>query len=275
MCSHCMENSLPTEPHMEWSTLRDAVKFMNFNKVSVVVITGGEPTCDPEFEDKVRYLHEKMPGTAFTIQSNGSFIFDEAKTVVVARVLDLPRVLMMQVSTNRLYYPNYEKLMERKSDLKLLSSKIQFASNWQGTVGHIHRLGRAVNLKDFVFDGNPSCSPIFSRANQLDRILSQMNKNMDDASLFHFIKLLEMSNYLCKPLINNTGTIHIGECPTCVKIGDVTGFSKLSEDGKAAMSHGVLMSMVNGRMCDKCGQVKNLKGKVPDKVLETKSFKDI
>lgn len=272
-CSHCMENSLPTEPHMEWSTLRDAVKFMNFNMVGAVVISGGEPTCDPEFEDKIKYVHNKMPNSVFTIQSNGSFIFDESKTEKVRRLMELDRILMLQVSTHKKYYPNYDKTMGMKSAIESISYKVKFVADWQGSLTNIQRLGRAVNLKDEDFKGNPGCAPIFSRSNQLDMLIQGTGLTMDQVTLAQFIKLLEMNNYLCKPLLNITGYLHVGECPQCVKVGDINGFGKLSDEGKNKLSHDVLMSMVNGHMCNKCGQVMNLKGKVPDIVLKTKSFK--
>lgn len=275
-CSHCMENSLPTEPHMSWDTLNDAIAFMNFNKVSVVAVSGGEPTCDPEWDAKFIHMYNQMPDTIFTIQSNGSWIFDINKTKIISNMLNnLDRLKCIQISSNKKYYPNYEAIMAKKSEFESLSSKILFVTDWQGTITGLQRLGRAADLTNESFDRAPGCSPVFSRAHQLDKLVAQAGLKLDDINLDQFLKMLEMSSYVCKPLINNTGTVHASESPYCVKIGDVSEMRNMTQNELRMKSKDMLMALHNKPMCDRCGQVKNLKGRVPDKVLETKLFKNI
>ena len=157
--------------------------------------------------------------------------------------------------------------MAKKNEFESLSSKVLFVADWQGKLTSIQRLGRAVNLKDEEFKGNPSCSPILSRANQAEKIFNKVPK------LREFLEYLTMSNYVCKPMINEYGIMYVGECQFCSKIGDVNGFKSLSIDKKEKVNDKIMSTLMNLRMCDKCGEVKNLKGKVPEHVLVNKFFK--
>lgn len=266
-CSHCMECSNPDGEHMSWSVLQDTVSFLNSNKAQVVSLSGGELTTDPEFYEKVTYVSNKCSCLAITIQSNGSFIFDTEKTKRVREILKIDKVRVIQISTHKKYYPNYDAIMSKKDELESLSSKVLFVSDWQGKLTSIQRLGRAVNLKDEEFKGNPSCSPIISRANQAEKIFNKVPK------LSEFLEYLTMSNYVCKPMINEYGIMYVGECQFCSKIGDVNGFKSLSIDQKEKVNDKIMSTLMNLHMCDKCGEVKNLSGKVPNSVLTTKCFK--
>lgn len=266
-CSHCMECSNPDGEHMTWSVLQDVISFLNSNKVQIIALSGGELTTDPEFYEKITYISNKCSCLAMTIQSNGSFIFDTEKTEKVKEILKIDKVKAIQISTHKKYYPNYESIISKKDEFESLSDKVLFVSDWQGKLTNIQRLGRAVNLKDEDFTGNPSCSPIISRANQAKKIFNRVPK------LYEFLQYLTMSNYICKPMINEYGVMYVGECQFCSKIGDINGFKSLTTYQKDKINSNIMSTLMNLRMCDKCGEVKNLKGKVPDYVLENKCFK--
>lgn len=253
---------------MSWSVLEDVVSFVNNNKVSVLVLSGGELTTDPEFYEKVLYISKKCPESAMSLQSNGSFIFDSTKTKKMSELLSLNNILFTQISTHKKYYPNYEKIMNMKSEFEKLGSKVMFVSDWQGNMTNIHRLGRAVNLTDEEFKGSPGCSPILCRSNQVEKLF-----NGSIPTLSEFIKFLSLSGYLCKPMINEYGKLFVGECQFCVKAGDINGFKSLSTLDKNNMNKNIMMNLVNAKMCNKCNELGNLKGKVPDYVLETGSFR--
>lgn len=262
-----MEDSCPSGEHMSWDTLRDSVSFINHSKVNILVVSGGEITTDPEFDSKISYIAKKT-NCLMTIQSNGSFISDSSKVEKVKYLLDTyDCIKMMQVSTHKKYYPNYEYTMSKKSELESISPKLKFVEDWQGKLTNIHRLGRARNLIDEDFKGMPSCSTILSRSHQIDKIWPGRDHILSD-----FINFMEFSGHVCKPLINEDGNIYAGECQFCVKLGNINKFKSKSDIEKALQSKSIMDKLKKVPMCDKCGEVKNLKGKVPDKVIETGLF---
>lgn len=268
MCSHCMEDSCPSGDHMSWNVLRDLLSFIDFNKVNILVISGGELTTDPEFYEKVAYISKKANKCLMSLQSNGSFISDKDKVEKVKDLLtNYSNIMMMQVSTHEKYYPNYEYTMSKRSELESISPKLKFVEDWQGRLTNIHRLGRARNLTDEEFKGMPSCSTLLSRSHQLDKILGR------DFKLGEFINFLEFSNHVCKPLVNEYGHVYVGECQFCIKAGDINGFKTMSLNDKTELCKSIMNKFATVPMCNKCGEVKNLKGKVPDKVIETGLFK--
>lgn len=270
-CTHCMENSNPNGDNMTWEVLNSTIEFLKSTNVNVIIVSGGEVTEDPEFESKVTHILESFPDKIVTIQSNGAFIRDSNKVDSIKRLLRFDNLKYINISTNKKYYPNYEFTLSKKTNFLALGKKVNFDIDWQGNLTNLHRLGRARNLTNESFKGNPSCSPIVSRANQLDKM---MRTDMPEC-LNSFFILLEMSGYLCKPMISEYGDIHISESTDCVKVGSIVGFDKLSEDERNKFKLDLLNKFINSHMCNKCNQLNNLKGKVPEIVLRTGSFSKI
>lgn len=263
-CSHCMECSGPDGEHMSLETLKDAVEFLRYTGVRGVAISGGEFTTDPQFYDKIMFVVNRLGRDAvISLQSNGSFIEDKEKVDQLKDILKHRNVVGLQISSNKKFYPNYEWTMSHAKDFEAMSSKVVFVTDWQ----NLHRLGRAQNLKDVEFKRSPACSPIVSRGNQMDKVLRK------GANLTDFIHFLEISGYVCKPMINENGSVHIGECQFCTKLGDINGYSHMMYKMKDEVNEGILDKIRNSVMCDRCGEVINLKGKVPNYTLVTKSFK--
>lgn len=272
MCSHCMEDSCPSGEHMSWDILRNVVDFVNYNLIQVLILSGGEVTTDDEFYEKITYISRKCNKSVLSIQSNGSFISDIEKSNKVKKLLtECNNISMMQISTSKKYYPNYEYIISKKSDIESLHDKIKFVADWQGQLTNIHKLGRANNLNE-EFTGCPSCSSLLSRSHQIDKIVGRI------PSLSEFLTYFTYMGHFCTPMINEYGYMYIGECQFCVKVGDVGEFRK--SDNKKSVCDSIMNNLMNVPMCNKCGEMINLKKKnlpshVLNKIMKTGKFKDL
>lgn len=173
-CSHCMVNATPDGPHMSASTFVKALHFAKFNKQKIISISGGEPTLHPEFFKLMNILFTTIKNmeVGVVLESNGWWIEDENMKNRISRILDNDQVLGMQISTNKKYYPNYEKIMSHQRDFENLHSKIKFTADWQGVDTHLKYMGRAKNLmKKEDVTGLPNCMNWVSYALNLNNLL--------------------------------------------------------------------------------------------------------
>lgn len=264
-----MESSCPSGEHMSWEVLNDVISFIHHNEINILILSGGEVTTDPEFYEKISYISRKCNKSLMTIQSNGSWIANLDTTKKVKKLLDeCSNILMMQVSTHKKYYPNYDFIMSRQSDIESVHEKIKFVADWQGSLTKIQRLGRAVNLTDEDFNSVPSCSTLLCRSHQIEAMLGKIPK------LSEFLICMEFNGYLCKPLINEYGNVYAGETQHCVKMGNITGYSTMTHDARENVCESIMNKLINTPMCNKCGQVENLKSRVPDqRMIETGMFR--
>lgn len=275
-CSHCMEDSNPDGCHMSWDVVKDVASFASAIESRVLVISGGEFTTDPEFYDKIKYLIVNCTSTiGINLQSNGWWIENNDIRKQLFKLLNQDKITGIQISTNKHYYPNYEFIEGHKEDFTSFHRKVFYASNWQGSMTNITRLGRASNLPDSAIKGYPGCSPFLQRSQMIERTLF---KPINEIRLKEIIQSIEYSGILCKPMIDEFGVIHIGETQFCTPVGDVLGFSSISNVDKNNRMEGIKYSIYEARMCDRCRQVKNLARMVgptglPSSILSTKRFR--
>ena len=65
-CSHCMDDARPCDKHMSMRTFQDAISFFNQFGGIECLITGGEPTDNPEWIKMLEYALEHAHGSTGT-----------------------------------------------------------------------------------------------------------------------------------------------------------------------------------------------------------------
>ena len=126
-CIHCLQDSTPEPQHMSMETFDQFFKFCVNTPTTVVNISGGEPTEHPHFEEIVRRCakHFKI----VTIISNGFFVFNREKYILVKKLLYLNNVFL-QVTTHKLYYPKYK---EWNKQMYIANSFVPWVCTWLST----------------------------------------------------------------------------------------------------------------------------------------------
>jgi len=182
---------------MSVDTVASSLAFMEKHKVKTCMVSGGEPTLSPEFEQIMDMVCMSVPFVI--LMSNGTFAFDDHIFNIVKDILDRWTTLSLQVRTHPRYYPSYKRIMDCRRLRKLPRTFVQD----DGIV--LTALGRCTeNQKKF-----PTCSNFWS---------ASQNKGL---SFSDVIREIESRGRFCTPSINVDGTISMGETPFCQKIGNV------------------------------------------------------
>lgn len=107
-CTHCMENSRPTSPHMELSTFRVALAFTKDIEAlahaagyTLVMLSGGECTEHPEIVEMIRMVYAE--GLMPMLITNGMWLYDED---LKTKILDSFPKLLIQVTNDPRFYPS-------------------------------------------------------------------------------------------------------------------------------------------------------------------------
>jgi hypothetical protein len=257
-CTHCMNSSKPVDTQMSDETLIKVGYFINDLGPVIIHVSGGEFTLASNFDDKIIKLIDTAPKAIFSLASNGSFINDIDRTKRVKRLLDHPKVIDLQISSHKKYYPNYNKTVANKSLLKALSDKVNFVIDWQGENGRtsIKYLGRAQNL-DFEIKGHPSCSLIMT--------ISSQSSIFTNPHVPIFVQLLGMMmerGKVCTPNISPEGKLIVGESRYCTIFGDINDY-----DGDMFKFSNTLMNnLFKIKFCNKCKTKYNIDSYILNKL---------
>lgn len=206
-CSHCFVNATPTGRHMTISTLKDSIRFMLKADPRVVQISGGEFTLHPQFSLFASGIIENMPYAIFVLESNGWWFQNEQYRQKILSLLRYENVHILQIRTDKRYYPNYEKIWANRQCIESIHPKIKV---YEGEIELIP-LGRAKNL----IQENPNKSPMCAN-------IILLNQQIHFSSLWQMIHKLESIGKFSTPSIDPDGQIHIGESVLCAPIGNVT-----------------------------------------------------
>lgn len=253
-CTHCMVDAKPDGKHMDDEIIQHASKFINIVKPWVVVISGGEISTIPNFREVItNFINSIKIECCFLLQSNGTWIFNENDKIEMAKLLMNPRILNMQVSTNKKYYTSYEKIMEVKDSFKTISEKIEFFNDWQGESTNMLYLGRAQNImSENDVKGKPGCGVLMSIIKQL-HLIREFSGNEND--FIKLIKILETKGYFCKPMISVNGNVYVSETQYCMKMFNV---KDLPVNGAHDFLNNVIEKTKSFHFCDKCKARKNV-----------------
>lgn len=279
-CTHCMVNALPTSPHMSWETLEQSVKFIRKTGSRVIVITGGEITCDPEFMEKIQYIVRETRNNkpVIILESNGTWIRSNLEYIYewrnvseeesennleiqrkIKTLLAIPNIKAMQVSTHKKFYTHYDDIVLGKNYglFSNISNKIEVTMDWQGESTNLVYLGRAQQLlNESELKGNPPCVNTILPAKQIDKVRMQVRAPRNTTDVEVLITYLEQCRgKFCSPSIGVSGKVHVGETPQCMSFGSVYELNKLDRN---EFSDAIINRINMMKFCDKCKVAKNI-----------------
>lgn len=281
-CTHCLVSATKNGKTMNLETINNAIKYINFVNPKTLIITGGEITEVPFFKKVIEDIYKQINTPNIVLESNGWWLkADIPQTHNIfgdmVELLRLPRIKNLQISSNKNYYPKelYETVCFHGKEIEGYSNKVFVCVDWQNDgkqtekgIKSLTNLGRAVNLdegKNTI--GKPNCIGVTSRWKQFYKLIEQ-DKLLRTAIKNHkkelkteyskFVFACELSGYLCKPMIDVDGYVHFGESQFCAHYDNVNEYQNLNQiDSFKRMNDIFFDYQKNGKLCNKCNQVKN------------------
>lgn len=253
-CRHCLEDSRPEPMFMDFdkenkdTLFWKALSFMKKCNADYVVISGGEPTEHPDFMDMAATIASNF--MIVLICSNGMFVFDKEKTRQVKHLLETYPNIVMQVYTNRKYYPLYNDILSHRKDFGEISRRIELAVD---SPIYMKTLGRAAVNEECIKESQAhpyttSCITAASVFYQLDFMTA--------------FRRLESTGHFCSPMIDWRGNIHLSESWLCPDIGNVGTFDRFNE-------------IIRFKPCGKCGDYSKLMSSASPKYAAIKKIMGI
>jgi organic radical activating enzyme len=125
-CPHCLQDSREDGGLMSLETFKSAVRFGCETGWHLFLITGGEPTMNPDMERMLRWfddVSQKMKRETgvpimFAIATNGTWMEDAEKRRMMWRVARLKSYLFTQVYTNKRWYQDYDYIQDLRTELE-------------------------------------------------------------------------------------------------------------------------------------------------------------
>lgn len=216
-CSHCMDDAKPCEKHMSMRTFQDAISFFNQFGGLECLITGGEPTDNPEWLKMLEYALQHVHGSTgtgiahITLATNAMNIANDRDVqYYLLHLMERHRNFSIQVTHVDQYYPIHVDLSQDffKCDRVVVCTKIEA----------MYPLGRA---RDNNLPWKSKCCKCFNI-----RSATRTFRDLSKASI-----LLAMNGRFCTPQVSFDGKLKLGEstlCPPCSSI--YTGTEQLIED---------------------------------------------
>lgn len=213
-CPHCMQNAGPERKEfMSKEMFYEALKFAKNIGSNVVMISGGEPTSHPDFFEFLEAL-VKSDFISMSIISNGTFLRDHAFTEKFAGMVTSREGLLVQISSFKGLYSNYDDVHKPNlKALRLFGKKAVVCDN-PGDI-RMKPLGRACSGEWYEeakrVNGFPSCA-------NAALILAQ-------TKVIHGIgigALLEQFGRFCLPIVSWDGSIRLGESEQCKVIANIS-----------------------------------------------------
>lgn len=214
-CSHCMDDAKPCMKHMTMKIFQDAIGAFNQFGGIECLITGGEPTENPEWLDMLRYALDRAHGSTgtgiahITLATNG---------MNIAKSRDLQTYLMILMQK----YGNFNVQVTHVKEYYPID--VDFNTPFFNAIGictkieAMYPMGRA---RDNKLPWQAKCSKCFN--------IRSATRHLQDVSKATF--LLALKNKFCTPQISINGDIKLGEstlCPVCSSIYKGTG--QITED---------------------------------------------
>lgn len=267
-CSHCLVAATPNGLDSTMDDIKKVCRYLNIVKPTVVVISGGEITLSSDWFEKcisIIAVVAQYQGMVI-LESNGSWFWDGRYDDIAPKMLDLlnlPTVTSIQLSSNKKYYPNYDKYIANLDRMKQFHSKVQPTHDWQGKDSHLARLGRAKHLvTPEQVTGKPSCAPLVTR------LIQSQSIGVKDFTEFNL--LMFTNGYFCKPMVYAmTGAVVFGETPYCTPYDNINRYSECKSDEEyAKMVYEWFKDFQIFRrplfMCNGCAACKNIPQHIKD-----------
>lgn len=209
-CSHCISDAKPDGKHMAKEVFLDVLEFLRKNGLyQNMIISGGEPTEHPEFEEfmesLIKFFRKNQFQGSATVTTNGFWILEHPeKALEIVNAGDGSFQIFFQVSTDSRYYPKelpVHKRIWREKGVAL----------FEDCVKQMYPLGRA---KKNGYPSNRISSHCFN--------IRAIAKQLPTGSTFQdIVRTLESAGKFCTPAIRIDGGISLGEsdlCPKCSSI---------------------------------------------------------
>lgn len=202
-----MANSSVRGKHMDLVTFIRSVRFANDTGARVLIISGGEPTDNPEFELMLDHLAMAYTGKV-VITTHGYYMMTDP---------DKAHHLFKKYSNFHWQITNDERYYPKKLDPTLVKGFEKLYPHlmmcWE-IGGHIFPQGRAVKYMKIDAKKSKCMGP---RCFNLRSISNHMSVN----SLNQAVAMLESGGKFCTPAIRPNGSIGMGEGDECPSIGHV------------------------------------------------------
>lgn len=206
-CKHCMDDAIPCNKHMDFNTFKDAIDFFNKYGGIECIITGGEPTDNPDWMKMVQYAVENVTGSTgdnnfshITLTTNAMNIVNDsnAKDFLLFHIRKSNKKLSVQITSVDEYYPIKLDFSDPFFDETVIANYITA----------IYPQGRALknNLK-----WNSKCSKCFNI-----RSLVRFSHNLNIATI-----TLTSKMKFCTPQIDYQGYIKLGESCLCPRASSI------------------------------------------------------
>lgn len=216
-CIHCLSDCKPdSNEHMNNETLNTLLDFLiNNNIYSNIIISGGEPTEHPKFEEYIKIIINRLKTIKklkiITITTNGFWILDNIdKSKSIVNMSDNYTKVFFQISTDDRYYPkkiNKTKRIWREDGFIFCDDCVE----------QIYPIGRAKDNNIYTNRLSSQCTNIKLLRNQL-YIKNNYKVNPDFIDIIH---ILENKGKFCTPSINYNGDICIGESSLCTPMSSI------------------------------------------------------
>ena len=210
-CPHCMEDAKGQGDIMTLDTFKQAIKFGLHIGSIVFCLSGGEPTENEHIVEMCEWFDLTFRGSLqkFSIVSNGMWLKDAQKRQRVEWICRLPTFIGMQVYTNKMWYKEYDYVMQHQDEYR------QYPNVIVDSESHIFMqdLGRAkTNIEaQREVDNNPHFMSCLNAA--LTAIQSPTPAG--------FGVMLTLHRQFCKPQVDCKGFVHMSESRMCPNVGNV------------------------------------------------------
>lgn len=212
-CTHCLHDcDMSEERYMTSNTLQRALEFADSIGSQTIIVTGGEPSLHPKFEEFCRTINHA--GFKFIVTTNGWWITIPMQVLTMRRIARLTGCVGIQVTTDKRYYGDkYALIKSHQKDFE----RIPKCSPTFDVVDNLEDLGRAKKIFDdgYIPKTSPSCiNPCL------------ISKQVPYSSIG---RSLEMRGKNCTPLVDWLGKVHASESCLCQSLGDVFHLQDLPE----------------------------------------------
>ena len=188
---------------MSMAVYEQVLKFIDWLEFPFIMLSGGEPTLNPEFMTMLHMALDKELKTI--VLSNGTFLENDTLTKEL-----LKTGVSIQITNDDRFYPRPVPIIEHPQIM------------YEHRIRMISPFGRALTNKLPMNRQSPLCFNL--------RSIGRHVRNFKEA-----IALLRNMHKFCIPSINIDGTIAAGEMSTCTTIGTVYDSNTILTDKLCSM----------------------------------------
>lgn len=232
-CTHCLEDATPKGEHMTFQKFIEVINFSLSLGDRDLLISGGEPTENPNFEEMLGYIDANRSQFRHVyILSHGRWIDDNPERIAI---IEKYSSFLWQITDDATFYPT-PLTKETKARLHSipyvsLAESLYDVGNW------LYPQGRATKLGITVQSTRSNAPKSFN----LRSMVINSGMTFDEA-----VRELRARDKMCSPSVNVDGSISMGESRLCEHVAMIS-------DSIEAITEKIRRSQ-----CNKCGMVDKL-----------------